>query len=106
MTAELRLSRDADGTQVALAVGDVVLLALPENPTTGYRWTVDADGLDVVDEQYSVGERSAVGGAGVRTFRLIARRRGDGVVRGLLKRAWEPVNAALDRCTIRFTTAG
>jgi inhibitor of cysteine peptidase len=39
----LRLDEKANGTTVAVKLGDTVEVSLPENPTTGYRWVLVPD---------------------------------------------------------------
>jgi inhibitor of cysteine peptidase len=67
---------------VDLRVGESVRLTLPENATTGYRWTVDHFDREVVDpagsEPHYAG--GAVGSAGNVTFDFTAKKAGSGEV--------------------------
>ena len=96
------LTRERSGETIALHKGDEILLSLPENPTTGYRWTFAADGMDIVGDDYAADPRSSVGGGGARTLRLVAARAGDAVVRATLQRSWEDPGKAVDRCEFHF----
>lgn len=85
--SEVELGEGVDA--VAVARGDVVVVRLPENPTTGYRWQVDTgDGVSLVDD---VGEPggNAPGSAGERILRLQADRPGTWPVVLRLSRPWE-----------------
>lgn len=59
---------DAQHDLSALTVneGDEIAVTLPENPTTGYRWHSHPSGLDLVDDQFFLGEDAAVGEGGTR----------------------------------------
>ena len=96
------LTRERSGETIALQKGQQVLLSLPENPTTGYRWTVAADGVDIADDRYAEDAKGSVGGGGARTLRLVATRTGDAVVKATLQRSWEDSSKAVDRCEFRF----
>jgi inhibitor of cysteine peptidase len=67
---------------VDLRVGESVRLTLPENATTGYRWTVDHFDRGVVEpagsEPHYAG--GAVGSAGNVTFDFTAKKAGSGEV--------------------------
>ena len=80
------------GTVVDLRVGDHVVLRLEENPTTGYRWAVEAHDADLVALKHAKFTRSpeaATGGGGQRTWTFIAKRRGTATLQLKLWRAWE-----------------
>lgn len=82
---------------------DVVLIRLEENPTTGYRWEVDAVDDRVVELQnsnYSMATESGVGGGGVRTFTFKAKSPGTGSIRLKLRRAWESEDAATNHFAV------
>ena len=59
------LTESDRGRTVELAAGSLVTLRLRENPTTGYRWSMQSTGgLELVGDRYEPG--GAVGAAGVR----------------------------------------
>ncbi len=56
MTTILLTEADS-GRSIAARVGDEIVVELPENPTTGYRWeVVTADGLEPVADGYLAAE--------------------------------------------------
>ncbi|MBO4207503.1 protease inhibitor I42 family protein [Micromonospora echinofusca] len=74
--------------------GDVVVVRLPENPTTGFVWSVsvsDPEVLTVEAEQLTGRDRSTAGGGGEREFRLRSRAGSPGTARVTLalSRPWE-----------------
>lgn len=82
------LSQADHGRVIAVGVGDQLLLHLPENPSTGYRWTldpVDAAILAVTETGFT--GSSTVGGGGDARWQLRANAAGDVAVS--LKR-WRP----------------
>lgn len=58
------------GRTIPVTPGQRVVLRLPENPTTGYRWSVPA-GIDVVADTYESGGTQA-GAGGQRVLTLVA----------------------------------
>lgn len=82
----LQLSQADDGRAVMVAAGQHVVVRLPENPTTGYRWTSPA-GVEVVADEYRSPGSTAVGAAGERVFTLGAVST-TGELRFELKRPW------------------
>jgi inhibitor of cysteine peptidase len=92
--ADIELTmRDRDRT-VPVGIGERVVLSLPENPTTGVRWSVPAsDALELVaDENRPSGEGIGAGGMRVLTFR--PKRPGRIRVRLLRQQAWESEETA------------
>jgi inhibitor of cysteine peptidase len=84
----LEFSSSHNGQTIPVKVGDTMELQLPENPATGYRWTIDA--LD--ETLISVGEvgfrsAAAVGSGGNAHWQL--RATGAGQTTLALKR-WRP----------------
>ncbi|WP_034991449.1 protease inhibitor I42 family protein [Beijerinckia mobilis] len=78
--------------------GDKVILDLPENPSTGYRWTlaiVPANAADITRDRFIAGERgsngrpSRVGMEGTRRFSLRIHHRGRIRLDARLWRHWE-----------------
>jgi inhibitor of cysteine peptidase len=77
----LVLDERANGARVNLVMGAEAALQLPENPTTGYRWQVEADGapaLALTGDRYEPPARARPGATGrhVWRFRAVARRTG------------------------------
>jgi inhibitor of cysteine peptidase len=69
-----QLDEGADGREIELAAGEEFELTLDENPTTGFRWRLAADGSPVValagDEFRAPGEaRPGQGGRHAWQFR-------------------------------------
>ena len=82
------------GGSVRAALGDTLLLRLPENPTTGYRWQFELPaGLGVSSDDF-VMATSAAGAGGERTLRLLASAPGLHRLAAALRRPWETSGAA------------
>lgn len=82
-------SADAGGRRTA-RLGEDIVVALPENPTTGYRWSVEVDpaALNLIDDQYE-GPTTPRGAAGTRRLTFSPRKSGAVHLRLVKKRAWE-----------------
>lgn len=83
---------DAGSTRSA-AVGDQVILALAETPTSGYRWAIerfDTSVLESAGDEFQPPGTRALGAAGIHrwTFRVVGT--GTTGIRLVLRRAWEP----------------
>jgi len=90
--AEIVVKVENDGRTVSAKVGDSLTIELPENPTTGFRWApVDPDASTVALEtdDFIPGSNSAVGGDGIRVFRLRVKSVGRAHMQFKLVRAWE-----------------
>ncbi|MDX3380506.1 protease inhibitor I42 family protein [Streptomyces niveiscabiei] len=90
---EVRVS--ARDSVVRVRAGDVVVVELPENPSTGYRWEITGiDGLDVTGDDHTpapTGPAGAelVGAGGTRVLRLRAEQAGEGRLELVYRRSWE-----------------
>lgn len=83
---------DADaGAERTVGVGQDLLIRLPENRTTGYRWHLDLPeaGLELADDTYAPPDPGRPGAGGVRTVRLRATAAGTHRVAAALRRSWE-----------------
>jgi inhibitor of cysteine peptidase len=92
MTKPATTLTDADnGRSLDAHVGDTLLLRLPENATTGYRWSFD--GLDTTIASARDGDYArssgAVGSGGEVTWTLTAIAPGTTKLRLKLWREWE-----------------
>ncbi len=86
----LRLTEVDRGRQVPVPAGAVVELALPENPTTGMRWTLpDGAVAEVLEDTYAPAGHAAPGAASLRVLRLhLTGGRAD--IHLERRQAWEP----------------
>ncbi|WP_194238340.1 protease inhibitor I42 family protein [Streptomyces spongiae] len=89
-------------SEVNVSLGDEVVVPLPENATTGYRWSVQrADGLEVTSSGYEAGQPVLPGSGGTRVVRVRPTAAGKGLLELELKRAW--ADDVADRFSLRVT---
>jgi inhibitor of cysteine peptidase len=85
------LGRPIDARQ-----GDVIVLELEENPSTGYSW--DLAGLPgfvtIAESSHEAAASPRLGAPGLRRFRLLTTATGEGTIEGQLRRPWDPTNVA------------
>lgn len=82
--------------EVPVRTGDRILLRLPENPTTGYRWSGQIPGfLRLVRDSNETGEAPGAGGVRVLEFEAVAPGRAE--LRLALAREWEAAGSETDR---------
>lgn len=79
---------------IEVKVGQEFIIALEENPTTGYTWQEEFDDsfLELVEDKYkpsSEAEEGMVGAGGTRSFEFKGLKKGETEVTMVLKRAWE-----------------
>jgi len=89
---------DTDKTR-AVQVGDSVELRLPENPTTGYRWSIDispAGAATLTASRWNPGG-PGIGAAGTREFVIAVRERGAVRMHAKLWREWQGEGSAIER---------
>lgn len=89
--AELTFSSTDNGAVRDARVGDVISIALPENPMSGYRWTVElvSPGLSPVTDSYRPDADATTGGGGVHTFTYSADAAGSARIVLRRARSWE-----------------
>lgn len=79
-----------DGETYTVPAGAEIRLRLPENPTTGYLWTLATpDGITVTGDDFTAPETDLVGAAGIRTWEMIAGIPGTFTIEGAYMRPWE-----------------
>ncbi|WP_416974233.1 protease inhibitor I42 family protein [Streptomyces sp. 4F14] len=89
---EVRVS--ARDSRARVRAGDDLVVELPENPTTGFRWEVRGiEGLELTGDDYTPAPAPAptglVGAGGTRVLRLRAREAGEGRLELVYRRSWE-----------------
>jgi inhibitor of cysteine peptidase len=92
----LSLTADDADRVIAVAPGDEITIALGENPTTGFQWTIEAlpPALTLVASEFEGGDSSRPGAGGRRTIRLRAAGPGTANVRLRYSRKWEDAASA------------
>jgi inhibitor of cysteine peptidase len=104
VSMEIRVERDAP---VRAAVGDSLVLTLPENGTTGYQWVVSGtpDFLEVVADDVVPPGSAAPGAGGMHRWRWTARRPGSGRLVLELRRPWQRESAPEDTVVVEVSVA-
>ena len=78
--------------------GDRLVVALEENPTTGYGWELEPGRLGMLEEPDTTFEphgTGAAGSGGRRTFTFRLTSAGSARPSLVLRRPWEPADAAI-----------
>jgi len=78
---------------LSLQSGQTLILSLPSNPTSGYRWMlrdVSSEQLESLGpEVFSSGKNDLIGADGISTWRFEAAERGSGRLYLTYQRPWE-----------------
>jgi inhibitor of cysteine peptidase len=91
----MELREQHSGQVVHVPVGARLTIRLPENPTTGYQWSLedpDNQYVRLIRRYYEIGDAAAVGGGGRRCFALTALQPGRFTLRLVHQRAWQKVS--------------
>lgn len=92
----MTLREQDSGRTVDMKLGGVVTVHLQENPTTGYRWTVETgSGLEQIGDYFKAGE--AIGAAGVREFQFRLTKVGSYELHIKNRREWEGEGSVIAR---------
>ncbi len=87
--SEIILTDAKNGSRLSATIGDMLILKLPENPTTGYRWVVQTTkNLAQVGDDFFTKAVSA-GAGGERCLRFAVQSQGEAQILAGLKRSWE-----------------
>ncbi len=98
----------ASGQSMTLPVGETLELRLPENPTTGYRWSVVENGADVLTPVEEQRGAPADGPGAPATHRWLfrAERAGRTTIELVHHRPWEDTAGATRRFTLEVEVPG
>src|SRR4051812_11914598 len=96
-----------NGSSVRVQPSEEVVLELQENPTTGYRWTIETtgDAIKEIESTY-VASSGAIGGAGLRSIRFVGARPGTADIHGTLRRPWEASDRSLKQFDVTIIVEG
>jgi inhibitor of cysteine peptidase len=97
---EISLGPKDNGEILDVRVGAIVVVTLPENPTTGFRWqyTVNENIVEIVNDNYVGPEDSIPGMGGTRVLKL--RVAGSGEFAMDYAQPWE--NISIDHFSVSF----
>lgn len=103
MTSAIEVDAAAHGSAVSLARGQPLVVCLVENPSTGYRWSLEAGAGLQLDADVFTPAGAGIGAAGQR--RLTLRAAAPGTFRLVLlhRREWEPPAMALASFVLSVT---
>ena len=105
VTTAVQIDHNADGSTVSLLPGQSLIIRLPENPTTGYRWAVAVSGgMTLVSDDFSP-TGAGVGAGGTRTLEWTSPALGSQRITLALRRPWEAAEAAIRRFTVTIDRA-
>jgi inhibitor of cysteine peptidase len=87
----LTLDESANGQEVELAVGQELEVCLRENPTTGYRWRLDAEGAPAcrLIEDFARIPNDPPGRGGTHHWHFQGVQAGDAAIELASRRSWE-----------------
>ena len=78
---------------LSLHSGQTLIVSLPSNPATGYRWQLQETAGKLLQslgpEVFSTPDSDLVGGDGISTWRFVARNAGQGQLLLTYQRPWE-----------------
>ena len=93
------------GRTVDADVGDVIVVRLSENPTTGYRWSlepVDESLLENEGDAFVPESGAAMGSTGTRRFQLRAKSAGTTPIRAKHWREWSGEGSVTERFWVQL----
>jgi predicted secreted protein len=109
--ATITVTKEQSGREIALKVGDILLIELPAKGGTGYSWAVEGTFppclklLDQSTRQLTEGRPGGpvrVGGPVMQVWRFRAERPGAGEINLAYFRPWEGVGKAVDHFRLKL----
>ena len=100
----LELDESSNGESVELRPGQLAELTLPENPTTGFRWQMEAAGepdCSLVEDLFEPSP-GPPGAAGVHRWRFQAVRAGIGRIELASRRPWQSSGPGAQRFSLEI----
>ncbi|KKG05726.1 protease inhibitor I42 family protein [Methanosarcina mazei] len=92
-----------NGKSMSIKKGELFILQLSENPSTGYSWELNvSEGLNILSDRYSQEEapEGQVGVAGIHSWTIEAVSEGSRQVNGIYKRPWENTTGTEENFTL------
>jgi len=104
---DLTLSEADNGKEIEAAVGQRIVLTLPENPSTGYTWSIELPpGVEQQSSTFAPAGAAMAGSGGRRVWSIKLLRSGEATLRAKLWREWEGDGSVRRRLDITLRVAG
>lgn len=106
--SDITLTKADNGKTLTLKPGQTLTLRLPENPTTGYRWSISSLNVQVLqltDDRFESSSSAAFGGGGQRVLTFQAQQPGQISLYLKNKREWEDAASALESFSVMIQVA-
>ena len=105
----ITVTADDNGDTIAVPAGDVVLVKLEENPTTGYQWNATAGGSAVIAADTYImsleASQGMVGAGGTHEWFVTFPDGGDGAFDAVYARPWEEPAEDAETFSVTFEAA-
>jgi predicted secreted protein len=92
VTSPIVIDGSQNNTAINVNKGDLIVVRLGENPTTGYRWNlIVSSGLDLIGTDYQRADvpKDLVGSGGTRSWNIRATTSGEQTISAVYHRPWE-----------------
>jgi predicted secreted protein len=103
--ATITVTKDQGGREIALKVGNILLIELPGKGGTGYHWSVEATGapyLKLLDQTTRQLKEGRLGGPVMQVWRFKAAQPGATEIKLAYYRPWEGVGKAVDHFRLKL----
>ena|SRR5436853_723550 len=106
---DIKLTEEHDNKRVTLAEGQLLIIELPSNRTTGFTWDLAESDETILqqqgDPQYKFdfeGEEPTVGAGGAQVFTFVAKAPGKTRLKLIYHRPWEKGVASAKTFSVRI----
>jgi predicted secreted protein len=103
--ATITVTKEQDGREIALKVGNILQIELPGRGGTGYLWSVEADGapyLKLISQATQKVGEPRPGSPSMQVWRFRAEKPGATEIKMAYYRPWEGVGTAVDHFRIKL----
>jgi inhibitor of cysteine peptidase len=105
--AQVELTSADHGATISIQLADEVLLRLPENPTTGFRWELEPEALvEIIGDTFELADEPLLGSGGTRVLRLRAAKTGSGRLQLKHWQPWEGEHSVTQELQVNLEVAG
>ncbi len=99
-------SEEDNGKILSASPGDSIVLVLPENPSTGYRWEMETTGGIVpVSDSFFPSDTGLTGAPGTHLWQFMVKGSGFQKIIGTYRRPWVPVSGGEKKFVLHIISA-